>query len=171
MPLWIPHLVVHAFVQWPILCCPVFLVNNRLHCRGKNCPVESENSNFLGKKDDIPGLVSAPLSGSKLGTYYHFSVSLLPHVLQHPLQGQEDNQTCKATLLGQGQLMAGSRLLTFPSPITNHCHMLFLKEKWAKYFSTSHLNKLICFPHSSLSGLLLPAILGFRQFKKQFRKA
>lgn len=141
MPLWIPHLVAHAYVQWPVLCCPVFLVDSTLHCRGKNCLFERENSSFLGKKDEIPELVSASLSGSRLGTYYPFSVSPLPHVPHHPLQGPEDN-TCKAASLGQSQLMAGSRILILPSPIPNHCHMLFLKEKWAKYFSTSHLNKL-----------------------------
>lgn len=91
MHLWIPHFVAHASVQWPVLCCPVFLINSTLHCRGKNCLFESENLSFLDKKDDIPGLVSASLSDSKSGTYYPFSVSLLPHVPHHPLQGLADN--------------------------------------------------------------------------------
>lgn len=138
--------------------CRIFLVNSTLHCRRKHCLFRSGNSSFTGEKDlRFLGLCQPPCEvlSEELPT---LSVSHFSHMSHSiPSRRQEDNQTCEAICLGQGQLMAGSRLLKYPPPISQPLPHVNSQGKVSKIF------QYLSFGQNNVNPPLAPTVAEFCQ--------
>lgn len=148
MPRWIPPLAAHVYPQWPVLSYPVFRIF-LVHCIAEEIiaflEVETQASQVRKTWDSwaCPRL----LAMSQVRNFLPFQCLASPTCpTATPPGGRTGTRCAKWLAWDKASWGQGPRSFCSSHLCPNHCHTLLLKEKWAKYVSTSHLDKIICFP-------------------------